>query len=342
MKSKSVKRRLAMLTASAMTVAMLGMNVCAAGVVTDTNGITSIDVGKTVTTDGNTFKPNTSFSFEVALGAAGTYDNNVVYAGVTDGLKPAAAAVSAPSANDTLSSSYTISGGSLAVDVSKFDKPGVYHYVVTETQGTYEGIAYDNSSFDVYLYVYNGNGCLYVGNVVSVKNGTKADLAFVNDYGKNNDTTHDVTVTKEVKGNQADLNKGFQFDVSVNGGEGEYYKVVVKETATSTAVTSAIASGANAVTYTIKNGGSIQIFGLSESDGYTINEHDYSGDGYVTTNRNNTGNATEDGTCITVTNTKNAGIPTGIITTIVPFALMVILAAVVAAVFLRRKNREEF
>ena len=93
MKSKSVKRRLAMLTASAMTVAMLGMNVCAAGVVTDTNGITSIDVGKTVTTDGNTFKPNTSFSFEVALGAAGTYDNNVVYAGVTDGLKPAAAAV---------------------------------------------------------------------------------------------------------------------------------------------------------------------------------------------------------------------------------------------------------
>ena len=50
-----------------------------------------------------------------------------------------------------LYTSYT-SNGSLAVDGSVFTSPGVYHYLVTEVSGDYEGMDYDNSTYDVYLY----------------------------------------------------------------------------------------------------------------------------------------------------------------------------------------------
>ena len=44
-----------------------------------------------------------------------------------------------------------------------------------------------------------------MGNVVSAKNGGKADLIFNNDYGQdeNKDTTHDVVIKKVITGNQA-------------------------------------------------------------------------------------------------------------------------------------------
>ena len=119
----------------------------------------------------------------------------------------------------------------LAVDGSVFTSPGVYHYLVTEVSGDYEGMDYDNSTYDVYLYVYNSNNGLYVGNAVSVKNGDKADLAFTNDYGarEDNDSTHDITVIKEVTGTMGNkASQEFQFAVSVDGGEGEWYQVLVK------------------------------------------------------------------------------------------------------------------
>lgn len=342
MKKKTVSRLSAMFMAGAMMVTMFGMSVCAAGVVTEENGITSVPVGKTVTTDGNTYAPNTSFEFEVATGSAGTYDNQVVTAGVANGLKPGSAAVSSPSAAN-LSSEYIIAGGALTVDATVFTAPGVYHYVVSEKNGGYEGIAYDSSSFDVYLYVYNGaDGSFYVGNVVSVKGTEKADLSFVNNYGSGeNDSTHDVKVVKSVQGNQGDKNKAFDFDVTVNGDVGELYKVVIKENASANEVVTSIANGTKAV-YSIKDGGSIQIYGLSAKDEYTINEHDYSGEGYTTQNQNNSGSVEKDGTVITVTNTKEVATPTGIIASYAPYILMVVVAGAAVVFFLRRRNRAEF
>ncbi len=47
------------------------------------------------------------------------------------------------------------------------------------------------------FFVYNGaDGALYVGNVITENNGEKGDLEFINDYGAENDTTHDVTIKK--------------------------------------------------------------------------------------------------------------------------------------------------
>lgn len=338
MKKKKLGRISAMVAASAMMMSLFGMNVSAA------ESMTSVDVTKTVTTDGNTYAPNTTFNFSVATAGAGEYDGNVVYAGVEGGLTAESGATFSPS-GDAPAASYEAKG-SLDVDVSVFEKPGVYHYTVTEAAGTYSGITYDNSSYDVYVYVYvDENNEMYVGDVVSVKNGTKTGLAFTNDYGKDNDGTHDLKVTKTIQGNQAVIDKKFDFTVQINGTAGEWYKVVVKENSTAAGTESKIVSGAAAVTYQITNGGSIQIYGLSDDDTYTVVETAANEDGYkttidgsATTDGKATGVVTKDGTVISYVNAKNAVTPTGVIMTVAPYVLIVAAAGVLAVLFLRRRR----
>ena len=323
-----------------LAMAMSVMMVSAFAVDVSGVGTNSITINKTVTTDGNTCAPNTTFSFSIATAAAGTYDGNVVYAGVADGAYFATGAdkiAFAPSA----STSATYTGSTtISTDVSKFSAPGIYHYTVTETGGSYEGIDYDTGARDLYVYVTNGANGLVVSNVVLVKNGTKSD-AWSNDYGKERDTTHDVTITKSVTGSQGDMNKSFNFEVSVSGSAaGEMYKVVVKETASATATTQYVTSGATPVTISIKHGGSIQIFGLTANDTYKVVEADYSSDGYTTTNGTLEKKVTADNTQETVTNAKNVTPPTGVIMNIAPYVLMVALAGGIAFFFLRRRHAE--
>ena len=357
MKRKLLGRVSAVAMASAMMVSMFGMSVSAEekpGVTTG-DDIKSVIVNKTIETDGNTYAPNTTFSFNVDKGDAGEYDGNVVYEGVTDGLKGTEIKFS-PSDDGMGTNGAITKEGTLQVSVDKFETPGVYHYVVSEEVGTYEGIVYDNNSYDVYVYVYrdeDNNNKLYVGNVVSVNKTTKgkADLKFTNDYGKNSDTTHDITITKKIEGDMANMSETFEFQVSVNGGAGEQYKVVIKEHANSKATVEYLVSGDSAKPYEIGNDGSIQIFGLSANDKYTVVETAANTDGYTTTVSVNTkdddgktvsGKLTSDNTNITYTNTKNANTPTGIIMNIAPYIVLVAFAVVAALFFLRRRSNREF
>lgn len=344
MKKKNLVKSLsAMLLAGVMLVSA-GAAASAAGVTGTGDAVTAIPVAKTVTTDGDTYAPNTTFTISVEPGSAGSFNDgvndNVVYAGVDGGLTGTTIS-STPSNN--VGKSYEFDG-SLAVNSGVFNKAGVYHYVVTEEAGNYEGIAYDTSSYDVYLYVMNGENGLYVGYAVSVVNGAKTDLAFTNDYGQNNDTTHDVKVTKVITGNQADLTDIFTFTVGVNGASGEVYKVVytTKGQPKETSVTSG-----STIDVTLGNNDTVTIYGLSENDVYSIVEQDNS-DGYVATDDQKDtdegtvfGKVLVDGTSYTVTNTKDAVTPTGIVLSVAPYVLIVALAGVLAVAFLRRR-REEF
>lgn len=347
------KKLFAAMMAGTMMTAMVGMTVSAAGGVSGTgeNSIESVNVKKIVTTDGNTYAPNTSFEFTVANGTAGTFNDGAnesvsVKAGVTDGLKFGTAAIFAPDTDELTTSSYEETA-TLTVDVSKFNGAGVYHYIVTEQREAYEGITYSEESYDVYVYVYNGTNGLYVGNVVSAQNGTKKDLTFTNNYGSgDNNSTHDVIIKKSVTGNQGDKNEKFTFVVGVNGGEGEVYKVVT--TIDGSATTTYVESGKTITVQNVTDNDTIHIYGLSASDKYTVNETEANMNGYTTTYSNTDvttadgATVTADGTEMTVTNYRNASTPTGIAMTYGPYALMVALAGGMAALFLRRRNREDY
>lgn len=349
MKKRTLVKRLSAVVLAGMMTAAMGMTSLADETPAGNTGVatgTSIPVTKTVTTDGDTYAPNTSFTIAVETAGAGNYDGNVVYEGVTDGLIGTTISF-VP--GDSTKPSYSQSG-TLTADASKFSKPGVYHYTVKEKAGSYEGIVYDSTSYDVYVYVYNnsdGNG-LSVGNIVSVKNGAKVALDFTNDYGagENNDSTHDVTIKKSIEGDQADLNATFTFTVAVNGATGEKYKVVVTKDGVTT--TTSVESGKSIDVTGIGHNDTITIYGLTEGDTYTVTEKEANEDGYVTTVDNSTektgevtGSATADKTEHTVHNTKNAVTPTGIVMSIAPYILLVALAGVLAVLFLRRR-REEF
>lgn len=344
------KKVFAAMMAGTMMTAMVGVNVSA----TDNSGVytgTEIPISKTVTTDGNTYAPATTFNFSVQTASAGKYGEDVVYAGEENGLTVESGIQFQP--GSSVSASYTNSTN-LIVHLEEFDDPGIYHYTVSETipdeEDRYEGIIYDSAVYDVYVYIVTDDaGTLSVGNVVSVKDGTKGNLSFTNDYGagKENDSTHDVTITKDVTGNQGDRDALFAFNVSVNGATGEAYKILVKETSSSTAEEYKYTVGDDAIEVSIKDGGSIQIFGLSESDTYTVTEADYSDDGYTTKVNGEIGNTatgtlTEDGTAVIVENYKQADTPTGIAMTYGPYALMVALAGGMAVLFFRRRNREDY
>lgn len=344
MKRTNLAKKLTAMAMTGVMVMSMGMTAFAA----EADGVKSIDVKKTVTTDGNTYAPNTTFTFTITEGAAERVNEKTVYAGVEDGLTMSQGITFAPNGEAETAEEY-IQSGAITVNADKFTTPGIYHYVVSEDTGTYEGITYDTKTYDLYVYVENVEGGIKVAGVTaSIPEGEGSpekatEIAFTNDYG--NDMVHSVLITKEVTGNQGDKTKEFSFSLSVDGDAGELYKVVHTDQKDGTTV-SYLTSDAAAAPYTLKHGESLQIFGLSASDTYTVTETDYSGDGYTTTvndEATNTNNGTTANGDVTVAfeNSKNVTTPTGIAMTFAPYVVMVVFAGVFAVMFLRKK-REDF
>lgn len=342
-KKKFSTRLMAALMAGTLAAGMMGMNVSAASVHSG-NPVTTIPVTKNVLTDGNTMAPNTTFEFEVAVADAGTFNDGnkdqVVYAGKAGGLTAETGAAFTPGGKGSAAGTYTAEG-SLTTDAAVFERPGVYHYTVTEKENDYEGVTTDTTSYDVYVYVYNGeNNKLYVGNVVSARNGDKADLIFNNDYGKdeNKDTTHDVVIKKVITGNQAVESDTFQLVVTVTGTAGEKYKVTLDNVEQNP-----LTSGEKA-TYTVTNNTEIHIYGLTEGDKVQAVE-EANTQGYQATYTTGLSEGTltisSDGSEATVTNTKNSTSPTGVILNYGPYILMIALAGSMAAFFFFKRNRKE-
>lgn len=363
MKFDKISKKLAACSlAGVMMVSMLGMTVCAEGGViggTETSPITSVPVNKTVSAAENTYAPNTTFNFTVSTGVdnPGTWDGKEVKKGIAGGLAVVQGATFAPDTVAETGVTYTPAAAkkaSLKTDATQFKVPGIYHYVVSENNDGYEGITYDTTTYDVYVYVSakldennNATSKMYVSGVVSAKSGAgeiaKSDLNFNNVYNG----VHKVTVTKKVQGGFATAGDTFKFGVTVKGATGEVYKVAY--TTKSVPTTTHVANGAT-IEVELGKDDTVTIYGLSATDSYTITEKD------VTNGKTATGYTVTD-TCggndgkvegmggtadasYTIINTKEAVAPTGIAMTVAPYILMVAVAGIFAVLFLRRRHEE--
>lgn len=133
--------------------------------------------------------------------------------------------------------------------------------------------------------------------------------------------TFNVTVKKEVTGNMGDTNKEFAFN---HGNDPEFY---------------------------LKDKGTKVFTDVKYGTKFTVSENDYSNDGYTTSYKVNNGDKNNGSACTTTvtapttiifTNKKQINPPNGIITTIAPYAIMVVLAAGAGVYFVysrRRRNR---
>ena len=356
MLKKTIRRLGALAMVLAMAVSVFAVNASAANTANDEKTFEKAFT-KTVTTDGNTCAPNTTFTYKVTTASAeknvtitdseGENHTYVTKAGNTNDDVALSATQFTP--GEETKDSYVVNGN-ITVKAGAYTTPGIYHYTVKEESGNYEGIKYATAQYELYVFAeVDATGKIVVTNIIAVKDGKKAALGFVNDYGqdKDNNTTHDVKIVKEVTGNMGDkANDAFNFTVGVTGHAGEMYKVVYAATSSATPTPAYVTSGSTIKIEGIKDTGYIQIFGLTADDTYTVTEDDYSSSGYKTyvgtqETRVATGNATEDGAAVTVENKKNNTAPTGVIMTIAPYALMVVLAGAFAVVFLSRRNRAE-
>lgn len=340
MKRRMNKRMAAATLAGAMVLSMNGMAWAA---------VTDFNLTKEVTTDGKTHAPNTAFSFIITEGDEGTLGTAKVYAGVPGGLTLDTANDFSFAPGADTSATYTKTG-KINVNVGVFEKPGVYHYLVTETQGTYDGITYDVTPRHLYVFVVNATNGYEVDAIKVVKDGETAkadDLKIVNSYGDGttNDDIHDFIIKKTVTGNQGHKNMPFSFTVTINGDNadkaGAEKYMAVKTPKTGGEETIHITDG-EAKDFTLMDGETLHIYGLSEKDTYTVVETDANTDGYTTTVPGNAeGTLTADGITVEFINDKQVGPATGVAMTFAPYVLLVAAAGGLGAVVLGKKKRED-
>lgn len=340
MKRRMNKRMAAATLAGAMVLSMNGMAWAA---------VTDFNLTKEVTTDGKTHAPNTAFSFTITEGDEGTLGTAKVYAGVPGGLTLDTANDFSFAPGADTSATYTKTG-KINVNVGVFEKPGVYHYLVTETQGTYDGITYDVTPRHLYVFVVNATNGYEVDAIKVVKDGETAkadDLKIVNSYGDGttNDDIHDFIIKKTVTGNQGHKNMPFSFTVTINGDNadkaGAEKYMAVKTPKTGGEETIHITDG-EAKDFTLMDGETLHIYGLSEKDTYTVVETDANTDGYTTTVPGNAaGTLTADGITVEFINDKQVGPATGVAMTFAPYVLLVAAAGGLGAVVLGKKKRED-
>lgn len=162
---------------------------------------------------------------------------------------------------------------------------GKYTYKLSETQGNVPGVTYD-SELKLVVSCVNadannpGSGFAYY---VGVHRGDdKSPAVFNNYYGKDgengNDTVHKVTLTKDVKGEFADINKIFKFKVNLtmatnNSTADDYKGASVTHSASDThgSATSYLTYGKDHYVY-LKRGESVDIGNLPDGVKCTITE----------------------------------------------------------------------
>ena len=369
MEKRMLKKVSTVTAAGMMMTAMLGMQVSAAESSSAEAAVKKNPmITKQITKESNIYAPKTTFKFTVAPGTAVPAGRNqkAIYAGPANGVtldKDVIASV--PADSDIGNEKITVGTTKLNVNESVFTKgedakPGIFRYVVSEVAtdkdgNVYEGVAYttEQKYFDVYV-TSDDDGNLEVSSYLFVdKNNpeSKGEGVFTNDYSSHHDTLKDLTVKKEVTGNQGNRNKDFKFTIKVDGAAGEQYYVTFSDGKAPTTLVSG-----EAKTITLKDNETAKIFGLSETDEYTVTEASYADDGYTTTIDNEekltaTGTIKKDTEArttaangdknITVVNDKTTNSPTGIFLHVAPYIALIGAAIASSLLFFRRKRAKD-
>lgn len=356
------KKLLAAAAAGVMTLNTMGLAVFAnEGDNTDWD----VNINKTVEKDPNTVLPNENFEFEVSLptNLEGTLnsENIPLFNGmaidditVTDPTTP-----NKLNAENISGQKIPYTGGKIQVKTERFiNKPvGIYRYIISEKDGSYEDLTYSTVSYYVDVYVTNQssgtgtNPTAAAGLKVTKADGTGdfkvSGMDFLNDYTKStNPNIHNLLVTKIISGNQADMGAEFEFEVTINSsqsGEQYYWSTTGGDTGTATA--------GNKFNVNLSHNETLTVFGLSSTDTYEVNEvgagneNEYGINGYKTTVVDSGFTATTDNTPsenakVEVTNTRDGSVPTGIIMSAAPFAGMIGLGGIFAGLFFRKKRED--
>ena len=262
-----------------------------------------------------------------------------------------------------------------------FPEPGVYRYVITEQETTgAKAVSYDTQATTpgskvryLDVYVEDVNNELVVNSYVMHE--TTAVVPNNDSDGKANDKsssyvneidTKDLEFGKEVTGNQGSKDKYFLFSLSITNAQANTtYTVDLSKAEAAPAQTAATkydtmrnpdtfttnGDGAATVTFYLKDGQYIKIPGLPVGYGYALTEdaEDYASSATITAANGTygayldlaTGSGVSDDVKTGYTNDRTGIIPTGVLLTVAPFAIGLLLFGALAVFFIARKKRRE-
>lgn len=287
---------------------------------------------------------------------------------------------------DNTTEKYAKKTATLDFSACKFTEPGIYRYIVTES-GTNQGVTNDADAtrvVDVYVndasdgegyklkiagYVLHSNADDAPDVSLGESNGSTGAYVGTKSQGFTNSyDTSDLSIKKEVSGNQASRDKYFEFTVNITDAvPGTVYDVDLSNadatTQSNAATITANEGKTNPTTLTVgadgtitqkfylAHGQRITIQGVAKGSKYEVTENaeDYkSTPADAISDEANKGDAPS-GTVASedihtgYLNTRNGVIPTGVIMTVAPFAAVTLLggAGVVTMVMKKKKSSEE-
>lgn len=283
---------------------------------------------------------------------------------------------------DKATEKYAKKTATLDFSVCKFTEPGIYRYIVTES-GENQGVTNDADAtrvVDVYVndasdgegykltiagYVLHSNADDAPDVSLGENNGSAGAYVGTKSQGFTNSyDTSDITIRKEVSGNQASRNKYFEFTVNIAGAvPGTVYDVDLTKAETTTQSNAATikdnegktnptkltvgADGTVTQKFYLAHGQEIKIQGIAKDSTYNVTENaeDYKSTAAGVTDYTDATNGTVVSTDLKTSylNTRDGVIPTGVIMTVAPFAAVTLLGGVgaVTMVMKKRKSSEE-
>ncbi|HEQ9666931.1 QVPTGV class sortase B protein-sorting domain-containing protein [Streptococcus pyogenes] len=317
--------------ATALGTASLNQNVKAktAGVVT---GKTLPITKSMIYTDNEILMPKTTFTFTIepdTTASGKTKDGLEIKSGETTGLTTKAIV----SYDNTDKESAKNKTSNFNFETVTFSGIGIYRYTVSEQNDGIEGIQYDGKKWTVDVYVGNKEGGGFEPKYVvskEVNSDVKKPIRFENSF-----KTTSLKIEKKVTGNTGDHKKAFNFTLTLQ--PNEYYEASSVVKIEENGQTKDVKIG-EAYKFTLNDSQSVILSKLPVGINYKVEEAEANQGGYTTTATLKDGEKLStynlgqehktDKTAdeIVVTNKRDTQVPTGVVGTLAPFAVLSIVA----------------
>ena len=243
---------------------------------------------------------------------------------------------------------------------NSFTKPGVYRYVIAENGGGKPGVTYDTSSryLDVFVVADPATNELSVDSYVLRNSATPigTDGAYTTEPGVKSDgytntvTQYDFTFSKAITGNQGDKNKLFTFTLNITNAIPGTYPVQTTGVSTNISSITIGSDGTYSGNIDLTDGSEVRIINLNKDAVCTVSEdaEDYTPTHVIDSGSSvsgaNSGQITlaDADHSVAFTNTRNGIIPTGVLLTIAPFAIGILLFGAIIIFFIAKRRRANY
>lgn len=237
---------------------------------------------------------------------------------------------------------------SIELNASDYKVPGEYTYEVKENAGNTAGVTYDPAVYTLKVQAYLVDGQMQISATLRKGEAQAKNKSadFENIYLATTESTDPLTVAKVIEGNGADSRDEFviqvSFPKSMDG------KTLSKAPSYSAAAGAQVTMGHTDEDYvfnmTVNGGESVKFYNLPTGWRYAVTETNatgsVSGQTYTATYSANQNGTITVGTptTVTVTNTFDLTIDTGVNTDVLPYVMLMAIVAAGAVIFLMKRR----